>query len=89
MDEKFLNPVNQKAAAAFINSQLWIDIRRALIARRPEAADVKDESHIAAAKGHKRAAWDELISTFEKMPFEVDEAVQDPFARPAVMHTAD
>lgn len=85
----YLSEANQKLAGDFLNGPLWSDFRRCLLARRPQPADVKDEPHVSSAKGHKRAAWDEMIAEIEKLPFEHAETDSDPFERPAVAITED
>ncbi len=80
---------NQKIAAQFINGALWAEIKRCLLSRRPPVADVKDDIHIAAAKGHVRSGYEAAIEEVEKMPFEQDTAPESAFARPAVSITAD
>lgn len=85
----YLNPANQKAAGELLNGILWADMKKCLLARRPEAADVKDPSHIAAAKGHARAAYEKCIEEIEKLPFDFPEEKRDAFDRPAISITKD
>jgi len=86
---KVLLPPQQKEVAALINSQLWASVKLCLKDRMCEAADVKDEPHVAAAKGHKRAAFEECIEAIEALPFDVQESEMNPFERPAVSITED
>lgn len=86
---RFLLPSEQQALAAFVNGELWPRIKICLADRGPEAPDVKDPSHIAAAKGHQRAAFEAAIKAIESLPFEIDETPRSPFERPAVAFTAD
>ncbi len=85
----YLQPSNQKAAGDFLNGTLWQDIKRCLLARRPPEADVTDDIHVAAAKGHKRAGFEKAIEQIEKIPFEFDKEQANPFSRPAVAFTED
>lgn len=85
----YLIPTNQKAAGDFLNGTLWADFKRCLMARRPLEADVNDDVHIAAAKGHKRAGYEKAIEELEKLPFEFKPTPADPFSRPAVSITED
>lgn len=86
---KYLLDPHQKALAEFINGQLWAEVKACLRERAPEKPDVKDPSHIAAAKGHQRAAFESVIDKIESLPFEHDETPQSPFERPAVAFTED
>lgn len=86
---KYLLSPHQKALAEFINGQLWAEIKSCLKDRAPEKPDVKDESHVAAAKGHKRTAFEEAIEAIESLPFEHDETKTSPMMRPAVAYTED
>lgn len=86
----FLLETNTKGAAEFVNGGLWADFKRALLERRPPAPDALDEPHVAAAKGHQRAAFERCIDEIEKLPFEF--APPEPgaaFDRPAVNITED
>lgn len=85
----YLQPSNQKSAGELLNGVLWADMKKCLLLRRPEPADVKDPSHVAAAKGHARAAYEKCIEDFEKLPFEHPEEKKDVFDRPAVAFTED
>jgi len=85
----YLQKSNQKAAGEFLNGVLWADFKRCLLARRPPMPDAKDPSHIAAARGHQRAGFEQAIEAIEKLPFEFSEEPVSPFARPAVAITAD
>jgi hypothetical protein len=60
-----------------------------LLARRPLHPDDKDDVHVAAAKGHKRAGYEKAIEEIEKLPFEYVSEQKDPFSRPAVAITED
>ncbi len=75
---------NAEAAAAFVNSPAWKDIRRVMLARRPPAPAVEDLPHISAGKGLKRAAFEEALDLIEKLPFEIVEEEVSPFERPAL-----
>lgn len=86
---KYLLDAHQKSLAEFINSQLWAEVKTCMRDRAPEKPDVKDPSHVAAAKGHQRAAFEHAIETIEGLPFDHDTTPSDPFARPAVMFTED
>lgn len=79
-----LLPPHQKALAEFINGQLWADIKLCLAEREPEHPDVKDQSHIAAGKGHQRTGFSKAIEAIEKLPFETPQQPNDPFNRPAL-----
>lgn len=81
----YITEANRAAAGNFINGSLWPDIRRALWNRRPEVADPKDPSHIAAAKGHRRAAYEQCIADLEKLPFDVEVPIKNPFDNPALI----
>lgn len=85
----YLQPSNQKAAGDFLNGPLWQDFKRCMLARRPPEADVKDDVHVAAAKGHKRAGFEKAIEEIEKLPFEYAKDQSNPFGRPAVAITED
>lgn len=80
----YISPANQKAAAGFLNSPLWTDWKRALIARCPAGPDVKDDVHVSAQKGHQVAAYMKAVEEFEKLPFEFEETGGSPFERPAI-----
>lgn len=77
------------AALAFIRSPLWMDMRRAAMNRRPNAADPAQSPHEAAARGFQRDAWEKAFDELEKLPFDQPQTPQDPYDRPAVTHTAD
>ena len=79
-----LDPVNAKAAPAFLESSLWTDYKKVLLSRAPEYPDSSDAPHTAAAKGFERKGFEAAIALIEALPFEVPEVVQDPFARPAL-----
>lgn len=86
----YLDPAAQKAAGEFLNGLLWPEIKRCLLARRPKAADVKDNRTVAAAKGHCRSAFESAIEEIEKLPFEHDpDGIPRAFDRPAVTITED
>lgn len=86
MNIQLLDPA---AAKDFVNSSLWMDLRRCVMARRPTKPDPTDPSHVAAARGHQRAGFEAAIEAIEALPFEVDETPVDPFSRPAVAITED
>lgn len=86
---RYLDTESQKVFAEFVNRPIWQDIKLCLDDRRPESLDVKDPTHVSAAKGHKRAGWDEMLAALEKLPFETDPTPPDPFDRPAVTITED
>jgi len=88
-DPRYLDPAIQKLAGEFLNGPLWQEIKRCLIARRPETAHVKDEIHVASAKGHVRAGYELTIAEIEKLPFEHAENATSAFERPAVTITED
>lgn len=83
-DSIYITPALQKPAGDFVNSPTWHEVRRALMNRRPEVPDAKDPSHVAAAKGHRRAGYEQAITDIEKLPFETEPVVQDPFKSPAL-----
>lgn len=85
----YLRPPNQKPAGDLLNGVLWQDMKRCLLARRPPPPEAKDEPHIAAAKGHKRAGFEAAIEEIEKLPFEFSPDQKSPFSRPAVAITED
>jgi len=85
----YLRKENLEAAATLINSPLWADIKRCLLARRPDAPVSADAIHTAAAKGFERKGFESAISAIELLPFEVSEERDDPFNRPAVFDTKD
>lgn len=76
-------------AAAFLNSQLWQDIKRCLLARRPENPISADQPHVAAAKGFERKGFEAAIDEIEKLPFDAPVERIDPFDRPAILETKD
>ncbi len=81
----YLHKENQEAAALFLSTPAWQDIKRCLLARRPEGATPEDQPHVAAAKGFKRDAWEEAIAMMEKLPMDLEpQEPKDPFDRPAV-----
>jgi hypothetical protein len=84
-----LSSDNQKLAGDFVNGLLWKEIKRVLFEREPESPSVKDEVHVAAAIGHKRAGYELAIAELEKIPFEHADEVPSPFDRPAVSITED
>lgn len=86
---KYLLDAHQKALAEFINGQLWAEVKACLRDRAPEQPDVKDPSHVAAAKGHQRAAFDKTIGQIEALAFEHDDTPRNPFERPAIAITDD
>lgn len=86
---KYLLPPHQKVLGEFINGPLWAAVKECMRDRAPEPPDTKDPSHIAAAKGHRRAQHDATIAAIEQLPFEQDETPQSPFMRPAVAITED
>lgn len=85
----YLHETNLKAAADFLSSPLWQDIKRCLRDRMPEAPVPSDAVHTAAAKGFQRASHDNVIAEIEKLPFENKPTRDEPFSRPAVTHTED
>ena len=85
----YLNNANKKAAGDFLNGVLWKDLKRCLEERRPPHPDAKDDIHVAAAKGHKRAGFEEAVAAIEKLPFEYSQDQENPFSRPAVSITED
>lgn len=85
-----LLPPHQASLAEFIRSPLWFAVRKlCLDERMPETPDVKDPSHVAAAKGHQRAGFEAAFAAIEALPFEKDDTPKGPFDRPAVMITED
>lgn len=83
-DHPYIDPALQKAAADFVNGLLWREFKRALTARKPEEADTGDPTHVAAAKGHKRAGYEKCLEYFEKLPFEAPAEQKNPFQTPAL-----
>jgi hypothetical protein len=88
-DSIYLLPHNRKGAGEFLNSPLWSDLKKCLLARRPLAADAGDETHVAAAKGHQRNGYEKCIDEMEKLAFEFPAEDVDPFKRPALTITQD
>ncbi len=88
-DQRYLDPANQRIAGEFLNGLLWANMKQCLLARYPENADVKDDVHVAAAKGHVRAGYGKAIEELEKLPLESDETPAGAFERPAVTITED
>lgn len=85
----YLRKENLEAAASFLNSPLWTDIKRCLLERRPEAPVAADAVHVAAAKGFERKGYELALEDIEKLPFELPAERMDPFNRPAVTATED
>lgn len=85
----YLRKENLEAAATFLNSPLWTDIKRCLLERRPEAPLAIDAVHVAAAKGFERKGYEQALLDIEKLPFDLPTERVDPFSRPAVLETAD
>lgn len=79
-----LLPPSQKTWAEFVNGQLWDEIKMCLMDRMMEAPDVKDPSHIAAAKGHRQAEFLRVIREIENLAIQNEPEIQNPFLRPAV-----
>jgi len=86
---QFLQKPNVEPAGSFVSGALWLDMKRALMERRPEAATTNDIPYVAAAKGHQRRGFELCIEAIESMPFEVAETAKSVFDRPAVTETAD
>lgn len=86
---QYLQKDNIPAAGGFVNGALWMDIKRCLIERRPEAATTADTPDMAAAKGHQRRGFELCIEAIEAMPFEAPGEATNPFERPAVQTTED
>lgn len=80
---------NGDAAALFINSTVWTELRKIAMERRPPAASATDSAEVAAAKGHRRSAWEEALDMLQIIPFEAAPDATDPFNRPAITETAD
>lgn len=85
----YLRKENLEAAASFLNSPLWTDIKRCLLERRPDAPATIDAVHVAAAKGFERRGFEIAMEELEKLPFELPPERNDPFNRPAVTQTED
>lgn len=85
----YLRNENLEAAASFLNSPLWSDIKRCLLERRPEAPVAIDAVHTAAAKGFERKGFELALEELEKLPFDKPAERIDPFHRPAVLNTQD
>lgn len=85
----YLRKENLEAAASFINSPLWADIKRCLLERRPDAPVAIDAVHTAAAKGFERKGYESAMTDIEKLPFDLPTERLDPFNRPAVTATED
>lgn len=85
----YLRKENLEAAASFLNSPLWTDIKRCLLERRPDAPVAVDAVHTAAAKGFERKGYEQAVLDLEKLPFELPAERADPFNRLAVTETAD
>jgi hypothetical protein len=86
---RYLLPPTQKTLADFINSAVWRETRMVLEERLGEQPHVSDPSHVAAAKGHRRAGAESIIKQIEQLPFEVPPEAENAFARPAVAFTQD
>lgn len=81
----YLSQHNHAPMVAFLTGGLWPDIKRCLQERRPNAPEVTDLPHVAAAKGFQRAAWDKMIEEIEKLAQDRPPAPPpDPFDRPAL-----
>lgn len=89
LDEQYLSPDEQKAAANFLNGPTWQTMKRVLLLRRPPMPDAGDPSHVAAAKGHQRAGYEMCIEAFETAPFDTKPDPEAPFRIPAVAITED
>lgn len=85
----YLRKENLEAAASFLNSPLWADIKRCLLERRPDAPVAIDAVHTAAAKGFERKGYESAMADIEKLPFDLPAERLDPFNRPAVLETQD
>lgn len=85
----YLRKENLEAAASFLNSPLWADIKRCLMERRPDAPVAVDAVHTAAAKGFERKGYESAMTDIEKLPFDLPTERLDPFNRPAVTATED
>jgi hypothetical protein len=81
---EYILEANRVSAGAFINGPVWPDMKRAAMNRRPEAPDARDPSHIAAAKGHRRAGYEQCLADLEKLPFDVEVKAKNPFDSPAL-----
>ena len=88
-EERYIQEALRKPAADFVNGPIWREIKRCALESRPPKADVKDPSHVAAAIGHQRAAWDDVIKAIEEIPFDFSKEQRSPFSRPAVAITKD
>lgn len=81
---------HKKALAEFINGTLWKVVKEhCLEHRKPEAPNVKDPSHIAAAKGHQCAGFEAAFRLIEALPFEHSHETESVWARPALAITED
>lgn len=86
----YLSPDNLRAAALFVNSPLWADIRHCLLQRRPPEPDATEAIHTQAARGMARAGYETALDNLEKLAREV--APSDPvspFDRPALTEIRD
>lgn len=86
---QYLQKDNVPAAGSFVSGALWMDLKRALLERRPEAATTSDNPDTAAAKGHQRRGYELCIEAIEAIPFETPTENANPFERPAVQATED
>lgn len=81
---------HKKALGEFVNGPLWKAVKELCVEERaPEVPDVKDPSHIAAAKGHQRAGFENAFRLIEALPFEKSEEPQSVWDRPALAITED
>lgn len=80
----YLRPDSLKAAAEFLNSPLWADIKDCLRARKPEKPGATDASHVAAHRAFQRVGFEECIEEIENLPFDIEEIRRDPLDRPAL-----
>lgn len=85
----YLRKENLDAAASFLNSPLWADIKRCLLDRRPDSPVSADPVHTAAAKGFERKGFEQALSEIEKLPFDFQSERADLFNRPAITVTED
>lgn len=68
--KRYLHGSLLKPAGEFVNSVLWLEFKRALMARAPGNPDTSDEPHVAAAKAFKNNGWREAVEELERLPFE-------------------
>lgn len=84
LNSQYILDANRAALGNLVNGPLWADAERALLNRRPEVPDPKDPSHIAAAKGHRRAGYEQCLADIKKLPFDAESTAKSPFESPAL-----